>query len=124
MREGGPWAGVMRNALEQLGCEPEGEAAIACAMAMRARKAVPGIDEQVGSLGQQRRAMPVVHHEGPGQHQSEAPGRRQLLGFMVVRPAGTDDTLDPPAVTGCNDTVRNAAARPIRRLARERGGER
>src|SRR4051812_27664415 len=43
---------------------------------------------------------------------------------MVLGAASADDVLHPPAVARRDGAVRDAAARLLRRLARERGGER
>ena len=56
----------MGDALEQLRREPERETTISLAVAMRAGKAVPGVHQQIGPLGQQRRPVLVAYHEAAG----------------------------------------------------------
>ena len=65
-------AGIMGDALEQLRREPEREATVTLAMPVRAGEAVPGIHQQIRTLGQKRRAMLVAHHEAAGQQQRQA----------------------------------------------------
>ena len=68
--------------------------------------------------------MLVADDEAARQHQRQAAGHGQFLGFVIPWSAGADDVLRPPAVSRGNDVVRDTAAQAVCHLARERGGER
>src|SRR4051794_39616395 len=99
----------MRDALENLRLEPKRKAAVTLTVAVRAGKAMSGIDQKIRALGEQRRSVPVADDEAARQDQREAARRRQLLRLAVARPASADDILHPPAIARRDGKVGNIA---------------
>ena len=125
MREGGFRAGIMRDALEHLGREPEREAAVALAVAVRAGETVPGIrpgdsdPSDSSDVPCWSRATKL-----PESNNATLVVDGQLLGFMVAAARKCRRYPSPPSRRPRHRRDPKFARRAVRRLARERGGER
>ena len=97
---GAPSPRIVRQALEQLGVELEGQASIAFAVQMRTFEGGRGTAEHQGAGRHQGPCAGAAIDERPGQDERDGGPRQGLLEGAILRARGADDVDDAPSVAG------------------------